>query len=191
MSGGLKKEFSEKDLSRIRNLITGKYGDKTKSSVGFEKVNEQHVEGDVWEEKGKTWTIKDGIKQTISKLDSMKKLFQFPISCPCCKKSMKYNTLNKKMFIIHNKCSDCVIEEETKLKISGNFKEYKNSLMDKNKLSALTELEDIMEEYMNSSSNTFINENGDEERWEGGSVDIDFIIEMKEKIKKEKNKQKD
>jgi len=189
MAGGLKKEFSEKDLSRIRNLITGKYGDKTKSSVGFEQVNKQYVEGDIWEDKGKTWTIKDGIKQTISKLDSMKKLFQFPIACPCCKKSMKANDLNKKMFIIHNKCANCVIEEETRLKISGGFEKYSNDLMDKNKLSALTELEDIMESYMNSSDNTFINENGDEEKWEGGSVDMDFILQMKEKIKKERDKQ--
>ena len=34
---GLKKEFQERDVERLRNLIQGKYGEKTRSSVGFTK----------------------------------------------------------------------------------------------------------------------------------------------------------
>lgn len=187
--GGLKKEFKESDLSRIRNLITGKYGEKSKTSVGFEKRQEKHVEGDVWEENGKTWTIINGIKQTVSKLDSMKKLVQFPLVCPECNNPMKSHPLNKKMYNIHGKCADCVIQEETRLKIEGGFKEYKNNLMNKNKVSALTELEDLLEEYLNVGQHTFINENGDEEVWQGGDIDTSFVTDMKEKIKKEKDKQ--
>ena len=32
---GLKKDFQERDVQRLRNLIQGKYGEKTRSSVGF------------------------------------------------------------------------------------------------------------------------------------------------------------
>ena len=31
----LKKEFAKKDVERIRNLVKGKYGDKTRDSVGY------------------------------------------------------------------------------------------------------------------------------------------------------------
>ena len=66
---GLKKEFQEKDVERLRNLIQGKHGNKTRSSVGFSKADEFHAEGDIWESNGRTWTIKEGIKQNITKLD--------------------------------------------------------------------------------------------------------------------------
>ena len=34
----LKKQFQEKDVQRLRNLMTGKYGDKTIKSVGYRKA---------------------------------------------------------------------------------------------------------------------------------------------------------
>ena len=60
----LKKQFTERDLQRIRNLAQKKVHEKTVTSVGYTKAEEHHVEGDVWEENGKTWTIKSGIKRT-------------------------------------------------------------------------------------------------------------------------------
>jgi hypothetical protein len=41
----LKKQFAEKDVNRLRNLVKGKYADKSQVSVGFS--NEQklyHIE---------------------------------------------------------------------------------------------------------------------------------------------------
>ena len=87
---GLKKEFQEKDVERLRNLITGKYGEKTRSSVGFSKAEEFYAEGDIWEADGRTWTIKDGIKQNITKLDKAKKAHIMPLLCPKCGKVMKH-----------------------------------------------------------------------------------------------------
>ena len=31
----------------------------------FEKESKEYVEGDIWEENGKLWTIKDGLKQIM------------------------------------------------------------------------------------------------------------------------------
>ena len=59
----LKKEFQKQDVERLRNLVQGKYGEKTRSSVGFSKKSEFHKEGDIWESDGRTWTIKNGSKQ--------------------------------------------------------------------------------------------------------------------------------
>ena len=69
----LKKEFKRKDVNRTRNLIMGKTDASTNTQVGYNKKEENHKEGDVWTEGRKTWTIKNCIKQTVSKLDAIKK----------------------------------------------------------------------------------------------------------------------
>ena len=69
----LNKEFKRKDVERMRNLIKGKVGESSELQVGFTTKKEDHKEGDIWEEGGKIWTIKDSIKQTATKLDKAKK----------------------------------------------------------------------------------------------------------------------
>ena len=69
----LKKEFNKKDVQRARNLITGNSSASTGIQIGYKTKQKNYKEGDVWKEGRKTWTIKNGIKQTISKLDSIKK----------------------------------------------------------------------------------------------------------------------
>ena len=59
---GLNREFSEKDIQRMRNLVQGKYGEKNEASVGYSKPDDFYKEGDVWEHDDRTWTIKEGIK---------------------------------------------------------------------------------------------------------------------------------
>ena len=46
----LKKEFKEKDVQRLRNLVQGKYGEKATMGTGYTKKQEFHEEGVVWEE---------------------------------------------------------------------------------------------------------------------------------------------
>ena len=60
----LNKEFKRKDVERMRNLIKGKTGESAELQVGYRAKKEDHKEGDIWEEGGKKWTIKNGIKQT-------------------------------------------------------------------------------------------------------------------------------
>ncbi len=58
----LKKDFKQKDVQRLRNLVQGKHDEKTTVSVGYERKKDFHVEDDIWEEDGRTWTIQNGIK---------------------------------------------------------------------------------------------------------------------------------
>jgi ribosomal protein L33 len=81
----LKKQFREEDIQRVRNLVTGKYGSKINQSVGYKKPDIIRKEGEVWEEDGRTWTIKKGIKQNITKLDKAKKAYITPLFCPNCR----------------------------------------------------------------------------------------------------------
>ena len=68
----LKKEFKHRDVQRLRNLVQGKYGEKSTVGTGYQKAKEFYNEGDVWEEDGRTWTIKNGLKQNLTKLDKAK-----------------------------------------------------------------------------------------------------------------------
>ena len=63
----LKKEFKQSDVQRVRNIVNKDFTAKTKSQTGYQKKFTRHTEGDVWEENGKSWTIKNGIKQNITK----------------------------------------------------------------------------------------------------------------------------
>ena len=70
----LKKEFKKSDVERIRNLVKKDYSGSTKSQSGYKKSFKKYQEGDIWEENGKQWTIKNGIKQNITKLDKFKNI---------------------------------------------------------------------------------------------------------------------
>ena len=43
----MKKWIAEDKVQRMRNLISGKYGDKTKIRSGFETKTKRRVEGDM------------------------------------------------------------------------------------------------------------------------------------------------
>lgn len=184
MSTNLNKQFSERDIQRMRNIVTGNTANSTRIQTGYVKESKNHIEGDVWEENKKTWTIKNGIKQTVTKHDSLKQLLQFPLVCPCCNKPMKDIPLNKKMFNIHGTCFDCVIEMETKLKINGDYEAYEKKMLNANKNTSIDEAEQMFDDYFNSTLDSFITEDGDIEKWDGGSIDPEYIKIVKDNIKR-------
>ena len=63
----LKKQFQEKDIKRMRNLIKGEGDKATQIQLGYKKKQIDHKEGDIWEEDGRKWTIKNGIKRNFTK----------------------------------------------------------------------------------------------------------------------------
>ena len=153
----LKKEFSKRDVQRMRNLITGKSGDKTTTLAGWDKHTEDHKEGDVWEETGRKWTIKNGIKQNITKLDRIKNLGILPLNCPTCKGIMQVDDMNKKMYAIHRMCLDCVVKMEDEIKRQGKWDEYVKNIMNSNKNASLEEFEMALEAWM-QEKDTFVSE---------------------------------
>jgi hypothetical protein len=178
----LKKEFQEKDVQRLRNLIQGKQGEKTRSSVGFSKADEFHVEGDIWESDGRTWTIKDGIKQNITKLDKAKKAHVMPLLCPKCKKVMK-NRNDKPFYNIHKMCFNCVVDFEHELKKSGKLEEYERNIKNTEIDNQIKEFKTWIKEKLNESNNSFISEDGDIEKWRGKYNEKEVEKYSKEVIK--------
>ena len=190
----LKKEFKHKDVNRLRNLITGKTGESSGTQIGYQKKQNNYKEGDIWEEKGKKWTIKNGIKQSISKLDSIRKEVFMPLSCPECNKVMK-KQLDKPNYKIHKRCYDCVIDFESKLKWKyKTYDKYIKQLEIKNKLTSLDEIEAFLIETVNLSNEGYVSEHGVVERWVGGIDSKKFTEDIKkhagktrEKLEKELN----
>ena len=174
----LKKEFKQKDVNRARNLIMGKTDASTSTQIGYSTKQKDYKEGDVWTEGRKTWTIKNGIKQTISKLDKIKKEVFMPLCCPECGNVMK-KRLDKPHYKINKKCYDCVIDFEGKLIVRGEYEDYKNKLKGKNSIDILNELESTLLSAVNISNSNFVTEDGVVEKWVGGIDKEKFTKEIK------------
>jgi hypothetical protein len=179
----LTREFDEADLQRMRNIITGNTANATKIQTGYEKKHIERGEGDIWEENGKKWTIKNGLKQTVTKHDKLRELVKIPLKCPECEKAMKANKLNKKMWAIHKKCFDCVTEYETHLRTTGQYKEYAKKIMNSNKNTFADDYEAAVKEYETAQPDTYVSEAGDIENWVGGKANPEIIKALKENIK--------
>ena len=163
----LNKEFKRKDVDRARNLIRGKTGDSSEIQIGYTKKTIERKEGDIWIENKKTWTIKNGIKQTVSKLDAIKKEVFMPLCCPKCNKVMK-KRLDKPNYKIHKKCHDCVIEFEHKLRYTGKYDDYIKELKLKNSLDMVDDIESYLLSAINATNEGYVSEHGEIERWIGG-----------------------
>jgi|TARA_R100001230_G_C5603589_1_gene116849 transcription elongation factor Elf1 len=170
----LKKEFQKKDVERLRNLMKGKYGEKTRSSVGFSKADNHYEEGDVWKSDGRTWTIKDGIKQNITKLDKAKKTHIMPLLCPKCSKLMK--RIDKPYYNANKHCLNCQAKFEDQLKKEGKYAEHYNKINDKIIDKRIEEFKIFVEEKLRESNDSFISENGEIEKWIG-KLDKDRVME--------------
>lgn len=184
----LKKEFNVKDVQRMRNIITKDYSAKTSTQIGYTREYVEYKEGDVWEENGKQWTIKNGIKQTVTKLDAVRKRVTMPLNCPQCKAPMK-NRLDKTMYPIHSMCFDCVIKHETKLKTEGKFEEYQLNINKQGLTYHLKEMENVLLELlMNNNEESFVTEGGDIETWKGNdALKQSAIKDLQEYIQKIKD----
>jgi len=188
----LKREFKTRDVQRMRNIITKKAGDKTGVQVGYTADYVERKEGDVWEERGKKWTIKNGIKQTVTRFDNIKKKIFTPITCPNCNKPMSKGRIDKYMFSIHQKCSDCVFDYETKLKVRGEYQEYERNIIKQGVVYHIKEMENVLLELlMGQSGEQYVTEAGDIEEWKGKSLDNQFVKDIQEYIQKLKDAIKD
>lgn len=130
-------------------------------------------EGDVWEDvHGKTWTVKNGITQSVTKLDGAKT----PFWCPKCSKPMNHR-FDIKFWRLRGHCMDCNVEAEAELRRTGQWKEYEKNIMLRNYIAAVNDKIAELQHYHDTVSKPeFVN--ADEtrilmvEKWD---VDIEKI----------------
>ena len=159
----LKKEFKQSDVQRVRNLVNKDFTASTKSQTGYQKAHERHEEGDIWEEKGREWTIKNGLKQNVTRLDAAKKAVRVPLSCPKCNGSMKHH-LAQKMYKIHGFCFECTVDYEAELQKAGLYEQYEKQMMTGNIAGFIKNIEACVFESLNED-NSFVTEDGVVEDW--------------------------
>ena len=164
----LKKDFKSADVQRLRNLMTGKQGERTNVGIGYSKKQEFHEEGEVWEEDGRQWTIKNGIKQNITKLDKAKKEVTLPLFCPCCSNLMK-NQNDKLFYIQYKRCFNCQIDFEADIRKLGLWEEYEKNITNSDIDYLIKDYDTWIDELINSTNDSFITEAGDVEKWVGSS----------------------
>tara|TARA_B100000214_G_scaffold352965_1_gene308598 strand:+ start:711 stop:1286 length:576 start_codon:yes stop_codon:yes gene_type:complete len=181
----LKKEFKRRDVERMRNLIKGDVGSSSETQIGYNKKRIEYKEGDIWTEGRKTWTIKNGIKKTVSKLSSIRKEIFTPLCCPKCSKVIKH-PLDKSNYKVHKKCHDCVIEFEHKLRIKGKYDDYIKKLKTKNALDIINETEAYLLDMVNTSNEGYVSEDGVVEKWVGGINKKEFTKKIKDITKARK-----
>jgi len=172
----LKKEFKKEDVARVRNLVNKDYTSATKQQLGYSKTQKRYKEGDVWEENGKKWTIKNNLKQNITKLDAAKKALRLPLRCPNCGGPMKHH-LAKKMYKIHGYCFDpCTVEMEAKLRRAGLYEQYEKRMMQGNMKVFIKDIEEWAEGLVTGKVESYVTEQGDVENWSTNTVKQKEIV---------------
>ena len=176
----LKKEFKQRDVERLRNLVKGKYGERTTMGTGYTKAKEFHDEGDVWEEDGRQWTIKNGLKQNVTKLDKAKEGIVLPLFCSCCNNVMKPH-LDKRWYVLYGHCFNCQVDVEHKLRKEGKLEETEQQITNDHVDGITKDFEVWFNELLNTND-SFVTEQGDVEKWDGSGKEQ--LIKQKEEALK-------
>jgi predicted RNA-binding Zn-ribbon protein involved in translation (DUF1610 family) len=122
-----KKEFA-KVQKQIHDKMN-KYADKIIVGQYTGEKEPERKEGDLWQDRdGKQWTVKKGIKQSISPLQDAKT----PWWCPECGKTM--DKLDVKTFRVTSHCYDCVAKEESRLKMDGKWDDHREKKILENQI---------------------------------------------------------
>lgn len=170
---------NEEALNDVRKKVAEKLKkDDQKLIFGWRGEPEPtRKEGDVWEDvNGKKWTIKNGIRQTVTKLDDAKT----PFWCPKCSKPMNHR-FDIKFWRIRGHCMDCNVKHETELRRQGKWEEYERKVMLRNYIAAAKDrLQELQHYYDNLSKPEYLLMNEEEktvlmmEKWD---VDINKLRE--------------
>lgn len=166
---------NEEALGNVRKKIVEKLKrDDQKLVFGWRgEAQPTRKEGDVWEDSsGKKWTVKNGITQSITKLDTAKT----PFWCPKCTKPMNHK-LDIKFWRIRGHCFDCNIKAEGEIRRQGKWKEYEQSVMLRNYIADISDKIAELQEYHDTFSKPeFIDADDTKilmvERWD---VDVDKV----------------
>ena len=122
-----KKEFVK--VQKQINEKMNKYADRIIVSQYTGQKEPNRKEGEVWHDnEGKKWTLKKGIKQSISPLQDAKT----PWWCPVCEKIM--TPLDANTFRATTKCYDCVAKEESRLKMDGLWDKHREKKILENQI---------------------------------------------------------
>ena len=168
----------------MRNIISKKYNNKTQIRSGYIKQPNEYSEGDVWEEKGKQWTIRNGIKRTIPKLDAARNEYSIPVCCPKCNGKMQHPA-HKHTYHRWGICFICTSKWEQSMKSDGTYDNFIKDIQDQNFNVWIKDIVAEYDEWLESrNSKAYVTEAGDIEDWSGGKSSKELKQEFSNQIQK-------
>ena len=166
----MKKASGKSNIDIVKNYLSG---ERPFIQVGYTgDVNKYIIrkEGETWSDSGgKNWIQTKSGPQTVTPLMDMIRE-ETNDKCACCSREIRWgNKYDRKMFNKTTKCFDCLVEEETQLRIKGQYKLYETRKLLENELSYLKDIKQKLKEsieYLKSEKKiTFVNSNGLVEEW--------------------------
>jgi hypothetical protein len=157
--------------------------------------------GETWKDSdGRQWIEKESGPQTVTRvMDIIRE--EMNEKCSCCKREIRWGTKqDRKMYFKTKKCFDCLIEEETQLRLKGQFKLYETKKLLENELAYLNDIKQKLKEsreYLASDGSkklTYVNSNGFVEEWDNNvraELTISVEKDWKTCLKKIKEGQKE
>ena len=164
----MKKASGKSNISIVRDYLSG---ERPFVQVGYTPTPEiKRKDGDVWIDRDGTEWIQKGPSRFSKKLYETREATRQV--CPVCKKDVYWssNPNDRKFFNKTGKCYDCVIGEETKMRLDGTWETYEKVKVISNQKSFLNELKQKVEESINwlqnkSNKIEYLNEDGTIEYW--------------------------
>ena len=149
---------------RIREILSG---GTPKVQVGYMPEKVERKEGEQWEDEGgKEWEKKNGIIQSIPKLQDAR----VPLFCPSCGSIMGKRSKDIDVFYKFGFCLECLLKRDIQMVRNGTFGEYEKKYMKSKQVGFFSDAKLEIEDYLKSFEKGYIefpNENGKMERWTG------------------------
>ena len=168
----MKKASGKSNIDIVRNYLSG---ERPFLQVGYGSNTDKYVirkDGETWtDSRGQRWVQKEGTAQTVTRvMDIVRE--ETNDKCSKCGREIRWgNKYDRKMFNRTKRCFDCLVEEETMLRIKGQFQLYETKKLVENELSYLNEVKQKLKEskeYLSSDTSkvlTYVNSNGMVEEW--------------------------
>jgi hypothetical protein len=162
----------KKNIDIVRDYLNG---ERPVIQVGYRGDMDKYIirkVGERWtDSSGKEWEQKDYGPVAVTRVSDIIRE-EMNEKCVCCKKEIRWGTRqDRKMYYRTKKCLDCVVEEETQLKIKGKYKLYETKKLLENELSYLNDIRQKLKEskdYLESEDSktlTWANSTGMVEEW--------------------------
>jgi hypothetical protein len=167
-------------------------GERPYVKVGYTGDKDKYIirkTGERWTDSGgREWEQKESGPQTVTRVMDIIRA-EMNEKCTCCKREIRWGTKHdRKMYFKTKKCFDCLIEEETQLRLKGKFKLYETKKLLENELSYLSDIKQKLKEskeYLASEGSkklTYVNSNGFVEEWDN-NVRAELAISVEKDLK--------
>ena len=163
-------------------------GERPYIKVGYTGDKDKFIirkTGERWTDSGgKEWEQKEYGPSAVTRVSDIIRI-ETKDNCKCCGTEVRWGSkLDRKMYFKTEKCFDCLVEEETQLRVKGKFKLYETKKLLENELSYLKDIKRKLKEsreYLASEGSkklTYVNSNGFVEEWDNNvRAELTTLIE--------------